>query len=114
MADVKTLGYKIGLHTSGYYPENFAAALPLTDWVGLDIKAPFGERYEQLTRTRGVADRVRQSLAALLASGKDYQLRLTFDPAFHHADDEVIINQMLGEHGAHPLTVQTLNKNLLL
>ena len=38
MADTKALGYKIGLHTAGCYPERLKAVLPLVDWVGLDIK----------------------------------------------------------------------------
>ncbi|MDD5304810.1 MAG: anaerobic ribonucleoside-triphosphate reductase activating protein, partial [Elusimicrobia bacterium] len=37
MREVKAMGFKIGLHTGGAYPERLVALLPLIDWVGLDI-----------------------------------------------------------------------------
>ena len=40
MAEVRAIGLKVGLHTAGIYPQRLAAALPLADWVGLDLKAP--------------------------------------------------------------------------
>lgn len=39
MQQVRRLGFLVGLHTSGAYPRRLADALPLTDWVGLDVKA---------------------------------------------------------------------------
>jgi len=48
MQMVRTLGFRVGLHTGGVYPGLLAQALPYVDWVGLDIKAlPSG--YEQVT-----------------------------------------------------------------
>ena len=43
--EVKSLGYKIGLHTGGYRPEALAKVLPLVDWVGFDIKAPLNAEH---------------------------------------------------------------------
>ena len=34
MREVRALGFKIGLHTGGMYPQRLAAVLPLVDWVG--------------------------------------------------------------------------------
>src|SRR5690242_19840999 len=45
MREVKAQGFKVGLHTAGIYPRKLAMLLPLVDWTGLDVKAPF-DRYE--------------------------------------------------------------------
>ena len=49
---VRDLGFRVGLHTSGSYPRRLARLLPALDWVGLDIKA-LPEDYAALT---GVED----------------------------------------------------------
>ena len=41
IAEVRDLGFRIGLHTAGPYPGRLAQVLPLVDWVGFDIKTPF-------------------------------------------------------------------------
>ena len=43
-------GFEVALHTSGVYPERLSKVLPLIEWVGLDIKAPFDE-YEPVSYT---------------------------------------------------------------
>ena len=40
MEQVRALGLPVGLHTSGSYPQRFAAVLSLADRVVLEIKAP--------------------------------------------------------------------------
>ncbi len=87
MRGVKELGYKIGLHTGGYRPEHLAKILPLVDWVGLDIKAPFeAARYKEIIGVDHLA-RVLQSLDLLIESGVDFECRTTCDPRFISADD---------------------------
>ncbi len=79
IAEVKALGFKVGLHTACIYPKQLAAVLPLVDWVGFDIKAPFA-RYERIT---GVADsgvQARACAEAIIASGVDYECRTTIHP----------------------------------
>ena len=50
IAEVKELGYKIGIHTGGFRPELFKRILPEVDWVGFDIKTPLkSERYMPLS-----------------------------------------------------------------
>ncbi|MEC5160336.1 MULTISPECIES: anaerobic ribonucleoside-triphosphate reductase activating protein [unclassified Janthinobacterium] len=80
IAEVKALGFKIGLHTACVYPKRLAAVLPLVDWVGFDIKAPF-DRYARIT---GVADSGAQARAcaeAVIASGVEYECRTTIHPS---------------------------------
>lgn len=90
MAEVRELGFKVGLHSAGIYPERLLAVLPLVDWVGLDIKAPLGSdaglaRVTGLTGAAGGAAAVRRSLAAVVqhshASGLSFECRTTAHPA---------------------------------
>lgn len=83
--EVKDLGFLAGLHTAGIHPARLAALLSDLDWVGLDVKAPFDERYDKLTQTSGSAAAASQSLQLLLDSGVSYQVRTTLDPK--HLDE---------------------------
>lgn len=79
VAEVRKLGFKVGLHTACIYPDKLTALLPQLDWVGFDIKAPF-EHYARIT---GVADSGWQALAcaqAILASGVTHECRTTVHP----------------------------------
>jgi len=78
-SEVRRLGFKVGLHTAGNYPDRLRDLLPLLDWVGLDIKAPF-EAYERATGVPGSGERARKSLALLLESGVACEVRTTVHP----------------------------------
>jgi len=80
MRDVRALGFGIGLHTAGPYPERLAALLPLVDWVGFDAKAPFDD-YARITGVSGSGERARESLLLVLASGVACEVRTTVHPA---------------------------------
>ncbi len=109
MADVRDLGFKVGLHTGGGIPERFAAALELVDWVGFDIKAPFGPLYDKVAGREGASEAARGSLEKLLASGKPYQLRTTVDPSLLDGKSLILIDRQLAELGASPTVRQTMN-----
>jgi pyruvate formate lyase activating enzyme len=87
MRAVRTLGFKVGLHTGGAYPRRLAEVLPLVDWVGLDAKAPFAD-YARITGVAGSGDPALASLNAVLASGVEHEIRTTVHPALL-ADAEV-------------------------
>lgn len=84
---VRALGFRVGLHTAGMLPRRLRALLPRLDWVGLDIKAPLtdGALHAHISGTRGGAKggaaAVRESLAALCASGIAFECRTTAHPA---------------------------------
>jgi len=82
---VRALGFEIGLHTSGVYPERLARLLPLLDWVGLDIKA-LPEDYPALTGMPGSGRLAWRSAELLTASGTPCQLRTTHHPALMDED----------------------------
>lgn len=79
MKEVRAMGFEIGLHTAGMYPERLAAVLPLVDWVGLDIKAP-AHLHDDVVGTPGGHGRAMASLAFIQASGVDYECRTTWHP----------------------------------
>ena len=82
MAEVRALGYDVGLHTAGVAPKRLQGVLPLADWVGLDIKAPLSDEaaHARITGVHGASAVVRQSLAALVASGVAHECRTTIHP----------------------------------
>ncbi|WP_287883247.1 anaerobic ribonucleoside-triphosphate reductase activating protein [Paracoccus sp. (in: a-proteobacteria)] len=96
MRAVRDLGFRTGLHTAGPYPARLAAVLPLCDWVGFDVKAPFSG-YRRVTGAAGSGDRARESLRLLLASGTAHQVRTTVDPELI---DEAALAQMGAELAA--------------
>ncbi len=80
IAQVKGMGYRIGLHTGGMYPARLRQVLPMLDWIGLDVKAP--ERFHAaVTGRQHGAARAWESLHLVLDSGIDYECRTTW-----HAD----------------------------
>ena len=82
ITEVRDLGFKIGLHTASPYPERLPELLPLLDWVGLDVKAPF-DQYEALTGVPGSGEKARTGLTTLLESGVAYEVRTTAHSLLH-------------------------------
>lgn len=81
MREVKGMGFEVGLHTGGAYPEGLREVLQWTDWVGLDVKAPPDERYDAVCGRRGAAEVFLRSLEAVRQSGVAFTLRTTVHPA---------------------------------
>jgi pyruvate formate lyase activating enzyme len=105
MGQVRELGFQLGLHTAGVYPARLAAVLPLLDWVGLDIKAPF-QCYETVTCVPGSGERVRRSLDLVLRSGVDYECRTTWHPGLFPESDLSALGEALTARGVTCWTVQ--------
>lgn len=78
---VRALGYRIGLHTSGAYPERLSPILPSVAWVGLDIKA-LPEDYPAITGVPGSGERAWASLRRLLESEVNLEVRTTLMPTW--------------------------------
>ena len=99
MAQARALGFRIGLHTAGLHPQRLQQILPLTDWVGLDVKAPLADddRYARITGVRGSAAAVRRSLVAVRASGVEFECRTTAHPEL--LDDAALL-RLAGELAA--------------
>lgn len=93
MREAREMGFKIGLHTAGPYPGRLAQVLPLVDWVGFDIKAPFRE-YKSITQVKGSGAKALASLKHLLASGVEYEVRTTVHPVLLN---EAAMERLLGD-----------------
>lgn len=105
LAETREMGFATGLHTSGVLPQRLERALPLLDWVGLDIKAPF-TRYAAITASPGSGPRARRALEAVLASGVSYELRTTVHPALLDAQDLLEIACTLENYGVRRWVLQ--------
>lgn len=76
IAQVRALGYKVGLHSAGIKPKLFRQVLPLVDWVGFDIKA-LPEQSTLITGVEGSGKANWKSLDHLLKSGVEHECRTT-------------------------------------
>ena len=105
LAQVRALGFQTALHTGGMYPERLAAALPLLDWVGLDVKAPWAQT-PAITGVPGSGAKVRESLALLLQSGVAHEVRSTWHPGLYPLADLQALGQQLAALGLRDWVLQ--------
>jgi pyruvate formate lyase activating enzyme len=76
IADVRRMGFKVGLHTSGAFPDRLAKILHSLDWVGFDVKHRF-ENYREITNVGNSGFLACESLKLLISSGTDFEVRIT-------------------------------------
>jgi len=104
---LKGLGYNVGLHTAGPFPERLSDVLPFLDWVGMDIKAPF-EEYEAVTSVPGSGEAARESAQRVRRSGVRHRFRTTVDPFLSKDGRLDRLRRMMEEWGSEfdlqPLT----------
>ncbi|MBQ8474012.1 MAG: anaerobic ribonucleoside-triphosphate reductase activating protein [Alphaproteobacteria bacterium] len=105
MRRVREIGFKIGLHTNGFYPDTLRRAADLVDWIGLDFKA-MREKYPDLTGQHIAYDNMIKSLDVWLATGKDFEVRITCDPRFIDKSDLIKIAEILNERGVSDIAIQ--------
>lgn len=106
MEAVRSLGYVVGLHTAGIFPERLRELLPLLDWVGLDIKAPPDARYDRITGRRDSATPFLRSLDVLRSSGVTFQLRTTLDSSLLSPTDQADLSAWLRQQNLPPTVWQ--------
>ena len=105
LQQVRDMGFATALHTGGMYPERLAAALPLLDWVGLDVKAPWAQ-IPAITGVPGSGAKVRESLALLLESGVAHEVRSTWHPGLYPLADLQALGQELAALGLRDWVLQ--------
>lgn len=105
LREVREAGFETGLHSAGIYPTRLAAALPLLDWLGLDIKGPW-HRYDAITGTPGSADAARDSLQAALASGVELECRTTWHTGLFGFDELLGLAESLAAAGVKRWVLQ--------
>ncbi|MFL5258100.1 MAG: radical SAM protein [Rhodopila sp.] len=102
---VRALGFRIGLHTAGPYPDRLAPVLGLVDWIGFDAKAPF-ERYEAITGVPGSGSRARDSLRLVIAAGVACEVRTTLHSGLLDAAAMTMLADELAAMGITDYAVQ--------
>jgi pyruvate formate lyase activating enzyme len=80
IAEARDMGLAVGLHTACIYPRRLEAVLPMLEWVGFDIKAPF-DKYDSVTGVSGSGVPARHCLDLIVASGVAHECRTTLHPA---------------------------------
>lgn len=112
VSEVWGMGFKVGLHTAGPIPARLAQLLPLVDWIGFDMKAPFDD-YEKITKVAGSGRQARNSLKLLQAAGVSFQLRTTFDRRWLDEDDLARMKDDLSKLGiSQDLVLQECREHL--
>ena len=81
MEQVRSMGFKVGLHTAGPYPERLRRLIPHLDWVGLDIKA-LPDDYPGITGVPKSGEMAWESLRILLDAGVALEVRTTLMPGW--------------------------------
>ncbi len=105
---VRNMGFAIGLHTSGAYPDRLADVLPLVDWIGLDIKAPF-DKYESASGTAPcfeMGKKAEMALDMILKQSKSLEVRTTTDPRVVSKADILKMAKMLAAKGVQTFALQ--------
>jgi pyruvate formate lyase activating enzyme len=105
MREAKAMGFLIGLHSAGMYPQRLARVLSFVDWIGLDVKAPRAA-YPRITGAPGTGQAVFESLLLVLEAGVDHELRCTWHPDLLPATELAALRDELGALGANRLVVQ--------
>ncbi|WP_251152241.1 anaerobic ribonucleoside-triphosphate reductase activating protein [Cellulosimicrobium sp. Marseille-Q4280] len=103
--DARSLGFAVGLHTGGAWPARLARILPFLDWVGLDVKH-LPSRYPAVTGTVPSGRRAFESLAVLLRSGVDHEVRTTVDPHVHTRPELLALGTHLHRLGVRRWVLQ--------
>lgn len=90
---VKETGLLVKLDTNGSRPAALRDVLAesLVDFVAVDVKAPFDERYSLVVGVdrQAYPEAVRESIKALIKDGINFELRTTVVPPLHKKKDLV-------------------------
>ena len=105
MKRVRDLGFSIGLHTNGFYPDLLKKVSDIVDWIGLDFKATRAH-YKELTGIDVAYDRMIESLRYWVSTGRGLEVRTTCDPRFISKDDLLEIAKISSDMGVKNFAVQ--------
>lgn len=105
MQEARDLGFLVGLHTAGIYPARLKELLPLLDWVGMDIKAPFSG-YEKITGVPGSGAPAKECAQLVIESGVAHEFRTTVHPQLLGREVLIEMAQTLAGMGAQHYALQ--------
>ena len=111
--DVKKLGFKVGLHTAGCYPQRLEKLLPMLDWVGLDIKATAVD-YESITQVPGSGVKAWKSLDILSHSTIDFEVRITIHKTLLPQSNLMQLLKQLSSYRIPAIAIQQCDQTNML
>lgn len=108
MRAVREMGFAVGLHTAGILPQRLAAVLPLTDWVGLDVKAPPEDAalYERVAGRRHAAAHFVESFRLIREAGVALECRTTAHPDWLTDEKLLEVGRWLEREGVETFALQ--------
>lgn len=109
LREVRALGFQTGLHTSGAFPGRLREVLPLLDWVGMDLKAPF-DAYDAVTGVPASGAKARESAGLLAAGGVAHEFRTTVHPLLHSEESLLRLAEDLRALGARRWFLQEFRR----
>ncbi len=104
-ACVRGMGFQVGVHTGGAYPDRLSLLLQYSDWVALDLKTT-DTQYETLTGSLQAAQQVWRSLDTVLRHGVAYEVRTTVDWALLSREQLQQLALRLANRGVQHYAVQ--------
>jgi pyruvate formate lyase activating enzyme len=104
--EVRELGFHVGLHSGGIYPERLTEVLPLLDWIGFDAKAPFDQRYERVTGVANSGIQALKSAQQVIAAKVECEFRTTIHPDLLDESDIMELAQTLSAMGVTNYALQ--------
>ena len=113
MAEVKALGFKVGLHTAGCFPDRLRPLIADLDWVGLDIKG-LEEDYGSITGVPDSGRRAWECLEVLLESDVALEVRTTLLPHWSFERHLTPLAERLAALGVRHYVLQACNTTLSL
>jgi pyruvate formate lyase activating enzyme len=95
VADVAALGFRVGLHTSGAFPDRLEGIVSSLQWVGFDLKYSF-ESYQFITGIDDSGEVALASLKILLKSNVDFETRMTVHESMEIAAIVEVLEEISG------------------
>ncbi len=105
MADVRALGFAVGLHTGGMFPERLKTCLSQVDWIGLDIKA-LPHHYHRIVGRKRFLDGVWRSLELLVKAKIDFECRTTVIWSLMSPPELLALAELLAAKGVARYAIQ--------
>lgn len=103
---VKSLGFQVGLHTAGCFPNRLAPLLDDIDWIGLDIKTE-PEYYDLLTQAKHSAEAAFKSLELILTHKHiELECRTTIAPEWMPEARLLALGKRLSTAGVRRFVLQ--------
>lgn len=92
---LKNKGFTLGIHTNGSNPDMLENIIDKIDFVGMDIKTSFTDKYNKITNKIVNFEDLEKSIKTIINSNKLYEFRTTLYPKYVNLNDCLFIAEKL-------------------